>query len=59
SNATARPILVTGLAGVTGFNAFHFLRRRFGDLVIGVRRPSLWPLTGPGIVACDVTNRIG
>lgn len=56
AHSVPQPILVTGIAGVAGFNAFHFLRRRFGDAVIGVRRPDLWPLAGPGIIACDVTN---
>lgn len=51
------PLLVTGIAGVAGFNAFHFFRQQFGDQVIGVRRPELWPLAGPGIVACDITDR--
>jgi dTDP-4-dehydrorhamnose reductase len=48
------PLLVTGLAGVPGFNAFHYLRQRFGDQVIGTRRVDNWPLQGPGIVPCDV-----
>ena len=51
------PLLVTGIAGVAGFNVFHFFRQRFGDQVIGVRQPSMWPLSGPGIVACDLTDR--
>jgi len=57
ANSVPQPILVTGIAGVAGFNAFHFLRRCFGEAVVGVRRPDLWPLAGPGIVPCDVTNR--
>ena len=48
------PMLVTGIAGVAGYNAFHYFRRLYGDQVIGVRQPSMWPLKGAGIVACDV-----
>jgi len=48
------PMLVTGIAGVAGYNAFHYFRRRFGDQVIGIRQPSMWPLRGEGIVGCDV-----
>lgn len=56
SSSIELPILVTGIAGVAGYNAFHFLRRRFGDSVIGVRRPDLWPLDGPGVVGCDLAD---
>jgi dTDP-4-dehydrorhamnose reductase len=47
------PLLVTGVAGVAGYNAFHFLRRQYGRHVIGIRRKDNWPLHGEGIVACD------
>jgi len=47
---------VTGIAGVAGYNAFHYFRRRYGDAVIGIRQSSLWPLQGPGIVGCDVDD---
>tara|TARA_R110002049_G_scaffold50370_3_gene143061 strand:- start:98430 stop:99449 length:1020 start_codon:yes stop_codon:yes gene_type:complete len=47
-------MLVTGIAGVAGYNAFHYFRRLYGDQVIGVRQPSMWPLQGDGIIACDV-----
>jgi dTDP-4-dehydrorhamnose reductase len=47
------PLLVTGVAGVAGYNAFHYLRRKYGPSVIGIRRSDNWPLRGEGIVACD------
>lgn len=50
------PLLVTGLAGVAGYNAFHFFRQRFGDAVIGIRRANNWPLSGPGMIACDIED---
>lgn len=51
------PLLVTGLAGVAGYNAFHHFRRWGGDSVRGVRRADNWPLRGPGIVGCDLHDR--
>lgn len=50
------PMLITGIAGVPGYNAFHFFRERFGDQVIGVRQSSMWPLSGEGIVPCDMED---
>lgn len=50
------PLLVTGIAGVPGYNAFHYFRERFGDQVIGIRQESMWPLQGEGIVACDIED---
>ncbi|TWU04543.1 SDR family oxidoreductase [Stieleria varia] len=52
------PMLITGIAGVAGFNAFHYFRRRYGDKVIGVRQPSMWPLSGPGIIPCELTDSL-
>ncbi len=51
------PILITGVAGVAGYNAFHYFRRRYGEQVIGVRRVDNWPLSQPGIVGCDLHDR--
>ena len=50
------PLLVTGIAGVAGYNAFQFFRQQYGDLVIGTRRRDNWPLSGDGIVACDADD---
>lgn len=49
-------MLITGLAGVTGYNAFHYFRSKFGGSVIGIRQSSMWPLGGDGIVPCDVED---
>lgn len=51
-------MLVTGIAGVPGYNAFHYFRRRYGDQVIGIRQRSMWPLAGEGIVPCDVEDDV-
>lgn len=53
------PMLVTGLTGVAGFNAFEHFRRRYPGQVIGLRRESNWPLQGPGVVACDSDDAQG
>ena len=50
------PILVTGIAGVSGYNAFHHFRQKFGDQVFGIRREQNWPLKGDGIIGCDMEN---
>lgn len=51
------PLLITGVAGVAGYNAFHYFRDRFGDAVVGQRPVNNWRLKGPGIVACDLEDR--
>ena len=48
------PLLITGIAGVSGFNAFHYFRKKFGDQVIGLRTVNNWPLCGEQIIACNV-----
>ena len=50
------PLLITGVTGVPGFNAFHYFRERYGDTVIGQRPKVNWRLKGPGIEACDLEN---
>jgi len=56
-NSSVRlPLLVTGIAGVPGYNAFHHFRRLYGDQVIGIRQSSMWPLKGEGIVGCDIED---
>jgi dTDP-4-dehydrorhamnose reductase len=51
------PLLVTGIAGVAGYNAFQYYHRRFPGQVIGIRRGNNWRLAGEGIVGCDGTDR--
>lgn len=47
------PLIITGIAGVTGYNAFHYFRDKYPGQVFGVRRADNWPLSGEGILACD------
>ena len=53
------PLLVTGLTGVSGYNAFAYFRDRYPGQVIALRQASKWPLTGEGIVACDAEDPDG
>lgn len=53
------PLLVTGIAGVAGYNAFHYFRQRYGDQVVGIRQTENWRLQAEGIVACDAEDRDG
>lgn len=53
------PLLITGVAGVAGYNAFHYFRQLYSEQVIGTRRTDNWPLAGEGIVPCDVDDREG
>lgn len=50
------PLLLTGVAGVAGYNAYHYFRARYPGQVFAVRRPDNWPLKGEGIIPCDVDD---
>ncbi len=50
------PVLVTGVAGVVGFNIFHYLQQKYPGQVIGVRPTANGRLTGDGIVGLDPEN---
>src|SRR5262245_56372433 len=55
--APPRPILVTGISGVAGYNALPYLQARYPGQVIGIRQRDNWRLTGPGIEICDAEDR--
>ncbi len=50
------PLLITGVAGVAGYNAFHFFRARYPGQVIAIRQDDNWPLTGDGVVPCNAED---
>lgn len=50
------PLLITGVAGVAGYNAMHYFAARYPGQVIGIRQSDNYRLTGPGIVACDAED---
>ncbi len=50
------PLLITGVAGVAGYNALEYFQCRYPGQVIGIRPARNWRLDGPGIVACDAED---
>jgi dTDP-4-dehydrorhamnose reductase len=51
------PLLLTGIAGVAGYNVLSYLQARYPGQVIGIRQRDNWRLTGPGIVECNAEDR--
>ncbi|MDA1054116.1 MAG: sugar nucleotide-binding protein [Planctomycetota bacterium] len=50
------PLLITGLAGVAGYNAFRYFSARYPGQVIATRREDNWPLRGEGVIGCDADD---
>ncbi|HEX5472226.1 MAG TPA: sugar nucleotide-binding protein, partial [Lacipirellulaceae bacterium] len=50
------PLLITGVAGVAGYNAFHYFRARYPGQVVAIRQEDNWPLTGEGIIPCNAED---
>ena len=53
------PLLVTGVAGVAGYNALEYFQNKYPGQVVGIRQEDNWPLSGPGIEACNAEDRAG
>ncbi|MEX0676688.1 MAG: sugar nucleotide-binding protein [Pirellulales bacterium] len=53
------PLLITGVAGVAGYNALAYFQDRYPGQVIGIRQRDNWRLDGTGIVACNAEDRAG
>lgn len=53
------PLLITGIAGVPGYNALAYFQRRFPGEVVGIRQRDNFRLVGDGIVACDAEDHDG
>ena len=51
------PLLVTGVAGVAGYNAFTYFHAMYPGQVIGIRQVDNWRLSQPGIEACNAEDR--
>jgi len=51
------PLLITGVAGVAGYNALDYFQSRYPGQVIGIRQRDNWRLDGPGIAACNAEDR--
>jgi len=52
------PLLITGVAGVAGYNALHYFRTRYPSQVVAIRQEDNWPLSGDGIIACDAEDHL-
>ena len=50
------PLLITGVAGVAGYNALAFFSAQYPGQVLGIRQEDNWPLSGPNIVACNAED---
>ncbi|MBT5877211.1 MAG: sugar nucleotide-binding protein [Candidatus Latescibacteria bacterium] len=55
----AFPLLITGVAGVSGYNAFRYFHKQYPGQVIGTRRVDNWPLQGDGIVPLNADDTDG
>jgi dTDP-4-dehydrorhamnose reductase len=50
------PLLITGVAGVAGYNALEYFQARYPGKVFGIRQRDNWRLAGEGIVACNAED---
>lgn len=50
------PLLITGVAGVAGYNAFHYFRGKYPGQVFAIRQEDNWRLRGEGVVACNAED---
>jgi dTDP-4-dehydrorhamnose reductase len=50
------PLLITGVAGVAGYNALHYFRERYPGQVVAIRQEDNWPLTGDGVIPCNAED---
>ena len=53
------PLLITGVAGVPGYNAMTYFGGKYPGRVIGIRQVENFRLVGPGIVACNAEDDAG
>ena len=53
------PLLITGLPGVPGFNAWHYFREKYPGQVIGIRQADNEKIQGPDVVPCNAEDGAG
>ena len=56
---TPLPLLITGVAGVPGYNALAYFTAKYPGQVVGIRQADNFRLTGPNVVACNAEDRDG
>jgi dTDP-4-dehydrorhamnose reductase len=52
------PLLITGVAGVAGYNALHYFRKRYPGQVVAIRQEDNWPLTGDCVIPCNAEDHV-
>lgn len=50
------PLLITGVAGVAGYNALDYFRSRYPGQVIAIRQEDNWPLSAEDIIPCNAED---
>ncbi|GJQ47790.1 dTDP-4-dehydrorhamnose reductase [Candidatus Kuenenia stuttgartiensis] len=50
------PILITGVNGVPGYNAFRHFHSQYPEHVVAIRPTRYWPLRGEGIIPLDIED---
>jgi dTDP-4-dehydrorhamnose reductase len=53
------PLLITGIAGVAGYQALAYFHARYPGQVVGIRQRESTYLIAPGAVACNAEDRRG
>lgn len=53
------PLLITGIAGVAGYNALAYFQARYPGQVVGIRQRDNWRLVGEGVEVCDAEDLAG
>jgi dTDP-4-dehydrorhamnose reductase len=53
------PLLITGIAGVPGYNAMAWFAAQYPGQVVGIRQAENIRLTGPGVAPCNAEDRDG
>src|SRR5690349_11545274 len=53
------PLLITGAAGVAGYNALFYFQASYPGQVFAIRQQDNFRLSGPGVVVCDAEDRAG
>lgn len=51
------PLLITGVAGVAGYNALDYFQAKYPGQVFGIRQQDNWRLTRPGVEPCNAEDR--
>lgn len=59
NNTPPLPLLITGIAGVAGYNALAYFSQKYPGQVVGIRQQDNWRLAGDNIVSCNAEDAVG